>query len=93
MLRAMTAKRILAVTAEAGMNDAALVSAKPTWLLIRKLVSEGFTLGELAVRLGYKTRALQLRRDRITARSAMRVARFYKQMMLGAEDGDEGRLT
>lgn len=85
-LRAMTAKRILDVTAEAALNDATVVSAKPTWVLIRRLVAEGFTLGELAVRLGCKTRALQLRRDRITARTALRVARFYNQIMLGADD-------
>lgn len=84
-LRAMTAKRILAVTAEA-LNDSTLVLARPTWVLIRRLLAEGFTLGELAWRLGYKTRALQLRRDRITARNAMRVARFYHQVMLGGDD-------
>jgi len=85
-VRARTEKAILAVTAEA-TGEAALVDAKPTWTKIRKLLREGFTRGEIAVRIGLKTRALQLGHERITAKSARRVERLYRQIMEGS-DGD-----
>jgi hypothetical protein len=83
-IRKATADRLLAVTA-AAIADGALVDAGPTWKLIRKLLREGFTRGELAQRLGAKTPALQLRRRRVLASTAQKVARFYSTIMAGAE--------
>jgi hypothetical protein len=79
-LRRSTAARILAVSADAA-GDAALVSAKSTWAKLERLLAEGFTKGELARRLGMKTPALQIRRDRVTVRTRDRVARFYRDAM------------
>lgn len=82
-VRRQSEQRILAVTIEA-VSDAAIVSAAPAWRMIRELLDEGFTKKELARRLGYQTGALQLGRDRMLARNASRVERFYRQMMRGA---------
>lgn len=81
-LRAMSAKRILAVDREA-VADHALIPAGPTWRLVHELLEEGFTKTELARRLGSrsKTPSLQLRRDVITAANASKVERLYSQVM------------
>lgn len=79
-IRLSTERRILAVDAGARAG-ASYVSARPTWRLIGKLLEEGFTRTELARRLGYASPALQLRTDRITARNALRVAKFYRAIM------------
>ena len=79
-IRALTARRILLVSRTA-MNDARLVPAGRAWRMIERLVEEGFTRAEIARRLGYHSRALQLNRTRITARSLMRVERFYRRVM------------
>ncbi|HVB99020.1 MAG TPA: hypothetical protein VNJ12_06765 [Candidatus Dormibacteraeota bacterium] len=79
-IRARTARRILLVSRTA-MNDARLVPAGRAWRMIDRLVEEGFTRAEIARRLGYRSRALQLNRARITARSLVRVERFYRRMM------------
>lgn len=81
-MRALTERKILSVdktAVAAGSN----IDAGPTWKLINRLLQEGFTRGELASRLGYKTRALQFRKDRILARNAARVERFYRRIMAG----------
>jgi hypothetical protein len=79
-IRARTARRILLVSRTA-MNDARLVPAGRAWRMIERLVEEGFSRGEIAQRLGHRSRALQLNRTRITARSLMRVERFYRRTM------------
>jgi hypothetical protein len=79
-LRKSTALRVLAVTKDAA-GDATLVDAAPTWKLIGKLLRQGFTKGALALRLGRKRPALQLRRDKITAKTRQRVARLYREIM------------
>lgn len=84
-IRASTAKRILDVDAGA-IADSALVDAAPTWTLIRRLLREGFTKGELALRLGYQTRALQIGRRRVLASTAAKVRRFFNLIMAGGED-------
>lgn len=79
-LREQTAARILAVTKDAIGGEATLVSAASTWKLIAKLLAAGFTRGAIARRLGHKTAALQMRKDRITARTRERVARLFREI-------------
>jgi hypothetical protein len=79
-IRKSTQDKILAVTADA-ISDASVVPAASTWSQIEELLDEGFTKAELARRLGYATPALQLRKDRILARTAARVDRFYRTIM------------
>lgn len=58
----------------------AIIDARPTWRLINRLLSEGFTKAELARRLGLG-KTLQLNKHRITAKNAQRVCRFYETIM------------
>lgn len=84
-IRRSTEARILGVRARdvAGTRGGHLVDAAATWRRIARLLDDGFTRGEIAVRLGAKTRALQLRRDRVTARNAARVANLYRTIYVG----------
>lgn len=77
--RARTIRKILAVTAQQ-RGDATCVSAKHTWMLIGQLLEEGYTKTSLAQQLGY-TRALQLNKDRVTAKNAAKVQRLYTRLM------------
>jgi hypothetical protein len=79
-IRKRTERKILAVTPEA-ISGAALISASRTQKLIGKLLHEGFTKADLARRLGYARPALQINRERITARNAMRVEKLFNQLM------------
>lgn len=79
-IRKHTERRILAVTA-AAVSGGARVSAKQTQKQITELLEEGFSKAELARRLGYQSPALQINRRRVTAANAMRVDRFYQQVM------------
>jgi len=79
-LRKSTAARILAVGADA-LTDAKLVPAASTWKLLERLLEEGYTRGAIALRLGMKKPALQLRKDRVTARTRARVERLYQTLM------------
>lgn len=81
-VRAMNERKILAVDAGA-VADHALVSARPTWTRINWLLSEGFTKGDLALRLGYKTKNLQIGRRRCLAITALKVEQFYNKIRLG----------
>lgn len=78
-IRARTERAILAVDEKAA-GDRALVPAKPTWKLLNRLVKDGYTKSELARRLGYKTRALQLDTDFVTVRNAHLVERLFDQL-------------
>jgi hypothetical protein len=78
-IRKRTESRILSVTIEA-LPDSALVPAKRTWVLINRLLAQGFTKRELAKRLGYAN-AIQFNRVRVTARNALKVERFYRKVM------------
>lgn len=75
-VRAATAKRILAVTADA-RADASLVPAGPTWKLLDALLSTGYSKAALARELGFKTPALQIGRGWVLARTAYRVQRMF----------------
>lgn len=79
-IQARTEKRILAVDLEA-RADYGKVSAKRVWRLIDEMLDEGFSKAELARRLGYASPAIQLRRDRVTARNERRVEKLYRQTM------------
>lgn len=79
-IRARTEREILRATPEA-TNEATLVPAARTWTRIRRLLREGFTKGEISRRLGNKVPALQLRRDRVTARTAHKVDKLYRLVM------------
>lgn len=77
-IRARTERLILAVTKEMAA-DGALVDAAPTWKLINKLLAKGYTKSQIALALGAKTPALQIRQDKCEVRTAYEVARFYAQ--------------
>jgi hypothetical protein len=78
-IRARTERKILAVT-PAIRGDASLVPATRAWRLIEELRGEGFTLAELASRMGYKNRAIQIRKDWITARNEQRVIALHQRL-------------
>lgn len=78
-IRARTERLILRVGA-AQRSDGALIPAVRTWSLIDALVEEGYTVPQLIKRLGYKNRALQLGRERVTVRNAGRVERLYREL-------------
>jgi hypothetical protein len=77
-VRRDTERRILAVDRGA-ISDHALVAAGPTWRKVRELLEEGFTQAELARRLGYVRPALQFGARRVTAVTALRVERLWRQ--------------
>lgn len=77
-IRATTERKILAVDADA-RADASIVPAKKTLKLIRELLTEGFTMAELARRLGYKKPVLQIG-DRVQARTAARIERLHRRL-------------
>jgi len=79
-IRARTERAILAVT-EAAAADSALVDAAATWRLLDELIADGYTKTELARRLAHG-RALQIRRSRVTVRSAFNVARLYERLRM-----------
>jgi hypothetical protein len=76
-IRRQTEQRILAVDCTA-IGDRALVSALGAWRLIGELLDDGYTKRQIAHWLGYRSHAVQLRRDWITARNEMRVKRMYR---------------
>ena len=79
-IRALTERRILAVTPEQ-KSDSALVSATRTWSPLGELTEEGFSKAALARKLGFKTPAIQFRRDYVTAITELRVERLYQRLM------------
>lgn len=78
-IRAHTLRRILAVTYDVrALGDKSLIDAGPTWKLLDEMLERGYTKTQLASwLLGRPAHALQVNRDRITARTAMRVERMY----------------
>lgn len=78
-IRALTERRILAVTADMAL-DRALIDAGPTWVLIDELLAAGHTKKELAQRLGYKAPALQISRTRVTVRNAETIRKLHLEL-------------
>jgi len=73
----------LAVSLDVIGGDCSLVPADSTMRIIEKLLAEGFTKQELARRLGStaKVPALQLRRDRVTARNRHKVEQLARELL------------
>lgn len=82
-IRKNTERRILAVTISAARPHT-VISAARVWALIKKLLKSGFSKRALAMRLGYKN-SLQLNENRVIAKNAVKVFRFYKLIMQGGE--------
>lgn len=80
-----TADRILAASTVAKPRSA-LVDAGPTWKLLDDLIYLGFTRTRIAQELGAKTRALQLRRDQITHKNALKVKEIYELLIRETDD-------
>jgi hypothetical protein len=78
-VRAITEKRLLAVTA-AARADGALVDARPTWRRIRQLLKWGYTKALIARELGNVAPALQIRTKQCTARTEHDVERLYERL-------------
>lgn len=78
--RRATIDEILAVGKSAA-HGRALVDAGPTWRRIDDLLAHGWTRAGIASALGYRTPALQLDRDRITATNAETIRAFYDSVM------------
>lgn len=79
-MRAQNARRILDLSASNALQGA-YICAHPTWARIRHLLRQGFSKAEIARRLGYRNSALQFNSERITARNARRILRFYNSVM------------
>ena len=79
--RQSSSERICSVTIEP-WADGHYVDARPSWRQLDRLLSDGWTKTELARQLGSTALrpALQLRRDRITARNARQVARLFARL-------------
>lgn len=78
-IRARTEKLILAVTKDM-LPQSALIDAAPTWVLINQLLAEGYTKSELALSLGYKSPALQIKKNMVTTRIAEAVKRLHRNL-------------
>lgn len=91
-IRPQTAARILAVT-PADAADGARVDATRTWEQVNDLVAAGMPRRQIAEHLG-QTRALNLGRSLVTARSARIIADLHRQYLAGTltyEDRWRGR--
>ena len=80
-IRALTARKILAVTADA-RAAAATVPAAESWRRLRWLIEKGgFTKTALARMLGSKAKvpALQVQKDRVLVKTARKIQRLYDQ--------------
>jgi len=80
-VRKSTESKLLSVGPDC-LTDAKLLPASPTWKRLDWLLAQGFTRTALAARLGSisKTPALQIRKDRVTARTAAAVERLYREL-------------
>lgn len=79
-IRKDTERKILSVSV-ASARPNCLINAAPAWKMINSLLDGGFTKAELAQRLSYKSRALQIGKDRITAKNAAKICRFHATIM------------
>lgn len=83
-IRALTERRILAVTVDMAL-DGALVPAKETWALVDALLKAGFTKRQIAHGIGQTNGALQLSREQVTVRNADQVRKLHARLI----DSDE----
>lgn len=82
-LKMATAQRILGIPLTVRPALGARVPAGPTWALIDTLLRGGWTRGAIAMRLGAKRPALQLRRDFVLQSTADRVRALYAEITSG----------
>lgn len=84
-IRRDTETRILAVTKQnAPLGDRSLVDSEPTWKLLDKLLTRGYSKTQLAAWLGMKAPSLQIKRGgKITLRTAFNVSQLFQKI----EDG------
>jgi hypothetical protein len=80
-IRAQVEARILAVNSQTARGSGNLIPAAQTWRLINRLLREGFTERELAIRLGYKTPVLQINKRVVTAKTHAMIERYYNRIM------------
>jgi hypothetical protein len=66
------------------------VDAAPTWRLVRRLLTEGFTMAQLGERLNYPIQAKTFRIPRIRPDTAEKVERFHR-MITAEATADESR--
>lgn len=78
-IRAVTSRRVLAMSTEA-RADGSLVPATRTWRLLDDLCRQGFTRAELALQLGHKRGALQISRQRVHAITELQVERLHAKL-------------
>jgi hypothetical protein len=78
-IRARTERKILAVTPKQ-RADHSFVPARRALRLIGQLIDEGYTKVSLAQRLGYKSRAIQLKNGLITARNEQRIIALHRKL-------------
>ncbi len=83
-IRKRTSDAILEVDSGAAA-DHAHVPAGPTWTRLRELEVEYLTKGRLALALGYKTRALQIGKKTVLARTEMKVRRLHERVFGSGE--------
>lgn len=79
-IRALTERRILAVSIDMAL-DGALLPAGPTWLLIDELLAAGITKRQIAARIGQTNGALQLSRESVTVRHAYQVKKLHGELI------------
>jgi hypothetical protein len=84
-IRANTEARILAVDAKTVVRgDRSLVDAGPTWKLLDELLERGYSRRQLATWLYKKpTAGLQLKREFVAYRTAVRVREMYDKVNAG----------
>lgn len=82
-IRAETERRILAVDCQAAA-DHAVVDGRRTHRAIAQMVSLGLTKSEIAERLGYRTRAIQIKPS-VIVRTEARVLRLLAEVKTEAE--------
>lgn len=81
-VRASTERKVLCVTS-AAIAAGSVMSAKRAWKQLDALLDLGYTKAQLARWMGYKTSAIQFRRDRMTAASCARVERMVVLLAQG----------
>jgi hypothetical protein len=84
-IRANTERAILAVKKElAVLGDASLVPSGATWKLLDHLLAMGYTKAQLALWMGKRTPAIQIKRGgRITAKTVLKVRKMYEDILAG----------
>lgn len=86
-IRGDLAYRVLQVDKTAA-SDRSVISAKATWKMINELIEYGMTKTEIASQLGFKGHALQIRKDRVLAKTEHRVKKLYDSIMPEIRKGE-----